>query len=141
MPTLVPTPKIWMNGSLVNWDDAKIHVLTHTLHYGSGVFEGIRAYETSNGPAVFRLTDHIKRLFNSAKIIGMEIPYTVDELVQATKDTVASTGLPSCYVRPLAYYGYGEMGLSRWHAKLMLPSHAGHGVRTLATKRSPRVCV
>ena len=118
MPTLVPTPKIWMNGSLVNWDDAKIHVLTHTLHYGSGVFEGIRAYETSNGPAVFRLTDHIKRLFNSAKIIGMEIPYTVDELVQATKDTVASTGLPSCYVRPLAYYGYGEMGLNPMPCKV-----------------------
>jgi branched-chain amino acid aminotransferase len=118
MPTLIPTPKIWMNGSLVNWDDAKIHVLTHTLHYGSGVFEGIRAYETSNGPAVFRLTDHIKRLFNSAKIIGMEIPYTVDELVQATKDTVASTGLPSCYVRPLAYYGYGEMGLNPMPCKV-----------------------
>ncbi len=109
---ITPTPKIWMNGSLVDWDDAKIHVLTHTLHYGTGVFEGIRAYETANGPAVFRLTDHIKRLFNSAKIMGMEIPFTVEELVQATKDTVASTGLPSCYIRPIAYYGYGEMGLN-----------------------------
>ena len=109
---ITPTPKIWMNGSLVDWDDAKIHVLTHTLHYGTGVFEGIRAYETADGPAVFRLTDHIVRLFNSAKIIGMEIPYTVEELVQATKDTVASTGLPSCYIRPIAYYGYGEMGLN-----------------------------
>ncbi len=109
---ITPTPKIWMNGSLVDWDDAKIHVLTHTLHYGTGVFEGIRAYETASGPAVFRLTDHIQRLFNSAKIVGMEIPFTVEELVQATKDTVASTGLPSCYVRPIAYYGYGEMGLN-----------------------------
>ena len=109
---ITPTPKIWMNGSLVDWADAKIHVLTHTLHYGTGVFEGIRAYETADGPAVFRLTDHIVRLFNSAKIIGMEIPYTVEELVQATKDTVASTGLPSCYIRPIAYYGYGEMGLN-----------------------------
>lgn len=109
---ITPTPKIWMNGSLVDWDDAKIHVLTHTLHYGTGVFEGIRAYETADGPAVFRLTDHIVRLFNSAKIIGMEIPYTVEELVQATKDTVASTGLPSCYIRPIAFYGYGEMGLN-----------------------------
>ncbi|MEO5724708.1 MAG: branched-chain amino acid transaminase [Ilumatobacteraceae bacterium] len=107
-----PTPKIWMNGQLVDWDKAQVHVLTHTLHYGTGVFEGIRAYETEQGPAVFRLTDHIERLFNSAKILGMELPYTVEELVEATKATVASTGLGSCYVRPIAYYGYGEMGLN-----------------------------
>ena len=106
------TPKIWMNGGLVDWDKAQIHVLTHTLHYGTGVFEGIRAYETANGPAIFRLTDHIIRLHNSAKIVGMEIPYTVDELIEACKATVASTGLPGCYVRPIAYYGYGEMGLN-----------------------------
>ena len=112
MPTLIPTPKIWMNGTLVDWDKAQVHVLTHTLHYGTGVFEGIRAYETSDGPAVFRLTEHIERLFRSAKILGMEIPYTVDEIIQATKDTVRSTGLPGCYVRPIAYYGYGEMGLN-----------------------------
>ncbi len=112
MPTLVPTPKIWMNGELVDWDKAQVHVLTHTLHYGTGVFEGIRAYETPDGPAVFRLTEHINRLFNSAKILGMEIPYTVDEIIQATKDTVRSTGLSSCYIRPIAYYGYGEMGLN-----------------------------
>jgi branched-chain amino acid aminotransferase len=109
---ITPTEKIWFNGELIPWEDAKIHVLTHTLHYGTGVFEGIRAYETSRGPAVFRLTEHIERLFNSAKIMMMEIPYTVDEIVQATKDTVRSTGLPSCYVRPIAYYGYGEMGLN-----------------------------
>ncbi|HET9602442.1 MAG TPA: branched-chain amino acid transaminase [Acidimicrobiales bacterium] len=109
---ITPTPKIWMNGELVDWENARIHVLTHTLHYGMGVFEGIRAYETAQGPAVFRLTDHIVRLFNSAKIIGLDIPYTVEEIVQATKDTVASTGLPGCYVRPIAYYGYGEMGLN-----------------------------
>ncbi len=101
-----------MNGELVDWEKAQIHVLTHTLHYGTGVFEGIRAYETADGPAVFRLTEHIKRLFNSAHIMGMEIPYTVDELIEATKATVASTGLPGCYVRPIAYYGYGEMGLN-----------------------------
>ena len=106
------TPKIWMNGELVAWADAQIHVLTHTLHYGTGVFEGIRAYETADGPAVFRLTEHIQRLHNSAKIVGMEIPYSVEELVAATKATVASTGLPSCYIRPIAYYGYGEMGLN-----------------------------
>jgi branched-chain amino acid aminotransferase len=109
---ITSTPKIWMNGDLVAWEDAKIHVLTHTLHYGTGVFEGIRAYETPDGPAVFRLTDHIVRLVNSAKIVGFEIPYSVDELVAATKQTVLSTGLDSCYVRPIAYLGYGEMGLN-----------------------------
>lgn len=109
---ITTTPKIWMNGDLVDWDRAQIHILTHTLHYGTGVFEGIRAYETADGPAVFRLREHIERLHNSAKIMGMEIPYSVDELVEATKATVRSTGLPSCYVRPLAYYGYGEMGLN-----------------------------
>jgi branched-chain amino acid aminotransferase len=113
-----PTPKIWMNGDLVDWDDAKIHVLTHTLHYGTGVFEGIRAYATADGPAVFRLTEHIQRLFRSAHILGMEIPYTVEELVAATKATVASTGLPGCYVRPIAYYGYGEMGLNTLPCKV-----------------------
>ncbi len=109
---ITPTPKIWMNGSLVDWDQAQVHVLTHTLHYGTGVFEGIRAYETANGPAVFRLTEHIERLHNSARILMMPMPYSVDELIAATKETVASTGLDSCYVRPLAYYGYGEMGLA-----------------------------
>jgi branched-chain amino acid aminotransferase len=109
---ITPTSTIWMNGEQVAWDDAKIHVLTHTLHYGMGVFEGIRAYETPEGPGIFRLTDHIERLFRSAAILGMEIPYSVDELVQATKETVAATGLPGCYIRPIAYYGYGEMGLN-----------------------------
>lgn len=109
---ITPTPKIWMNGELVDWADAKIHVLTHTLHYGTGVFEGIRAYETDRGPAVFRLTEHMQRLENSARILLMDLPYTVDELVQAVKDTVRSTGLPSCYIRPIAFYGYGEMGLN-----------------------------
>ncbi|MFN8035564.1 MAG: branched-chain amino acid transaminase [Acidimicrobiia bacterium] len=109
---ITPTPKIWMNGELVDWDEARIHVLTHSLHYGMGVFEGVRAYETATGPAVFRLTDHIDRLFNSAKILMMDLPYSVDEIVEATKETVRSTGLPSCYIRPIAYYGYGEMGLN-----------------------------
>jgi len=106
------TEKIWMNGELVPWDDARIHILTHTLHYGMGVFEGIRAYETADGPGIFRLTDHINRMFQSAQILGMEIPYTPEELVAATKATVASTGLGSCYIRPIAYFGYGEMGLN-----------------------------
>ena len=109
---ITATPKIWMNGSLVDWADANVHILTHTLHYGMGVFEGIRAYETADGPAVFRLTEHIERLHNSAKILGMPMPYSVDDLISATKETVASTGLDSCYIRPIAYLGYGEMGLN-----------------------------
>jgi branched-chain amino acid aminotransferase len=109
---ITPTEKIWFNGELIPWEDAKIHVLTHTLHYGMGVFEGIRAYETDDGPGVFRLTDHMRRMDQSARILMMPLPYSVDEMVQAVKDTVRSTGLPSCYVRPIAYYGYGEMGLN-----------------------------
>jgi len=104
--------KIWMDGELVAWADAKVHVLTHALHYGSGVFEGIRAYHTSQGPAVFRLTDHIVRLFNSAKIFMIDIPYSVEEIVEATKETVRVNNLDSCYIRPLVYLGYGEMGLN-----------------------------
>lgn len=107
-----------MNGSLVDWADANVHILTHTLHYGMGVFEGIRAYETADGPAVFRLTEHIERLHNSAKILGMPMPYSVEELIAATKETVASTGLDSCYVRPIAYFGYGEMGLNTLPCKV-----------------------
>jgi branched-chain amino acid aminotransferase len=109
---ITPTEKIWMNGELVDWDQAQVHVLTHTLHYGMGVFEGIRAYETSDGPGIFRLTEHIERLHNSAKILMMDLPYSVDELVEATKLTVRETGLPGCYIRPIAYFGYGEMGLN-----------------------------
>jgi branched-chain amino acid aminotransferase len=103
---------IWMDGEMVPWPEAKVHVLTHSLHYGLGVFEGIRAYETSTGPAIFRLTPHIKRLFNSAKIYMLDIPFTVDEIIQATKDTVRENGLNSCYIRPIVYLGYGEMGLN-----------------------------
>ncbi len=106
------TEKIWMDGALVPWDDARIHVLSHSLHYGSGVFEGIRTYETADGPAVFRLTDHIQRLLDSAKLIMMEIPFSRDELVEACKLTVRESGLDSCYVRPIAYLGYGEIGLN-----------------------------
>lgn len=109
---LTESKLIWMDGELVPWPEAKIHVLTHSLHYGLGVFEGIRAYETSTGPAVFRLTPHIKRLFNSAKIYMLDIPFTVEEIIQATKDTVRENGLNSCYIRPLVYLGYGEMGLN-----------------------------
>ncbi|HEY2331340.1 MAG TPA: branched-chain amino acid transaminase [Acidimicrobiales bacterium] len=103
---------IWMDGELVPWQDAKIHVLTHSLHYGLGVFEGIRAYATAQGPAVFRLTPHIKRLFDSAKIFGIEIPFDIDQLIEATKETVRVNKLDSCYIRPIVFLGYGEMGLN-----------------------------
>jgi branched-chain amino acid aminotransferase len=109
---LTPTDKIWMDGELVDWDDAKIHILTHSLHYGCGVFEGIRAYETARGAAVFRLTPHIRRLFDSAKIFAIDIPFTVDQLVEATKETVRVNEMKQCYIRPLVYLGYGEMGLN-----------------------------
>ncbi|MGI8493397.1 MAG: branched-chain amino acid transaminase [Acidimicrobiales bacterium] len=109
---LTPTDKIWMDGELVDWDDAKIHVLTHSLHYGCGVFEGIRAYPTAGGPAVFRLTDHVTRLFNSAKIFMIDVPYTPERIIQAIKDTVVVNGLDQCYIRPIVYLGYGEMGLN-----------------------------
>ena len=109
---LEKSEKIWMDGELVNWDDAKIHVLTHTLHYGCGVFEGIRAYPTAQGPAIFRLTDHIVRLFNSAKIFFIDVPFTPDEIIEACKLTVRENGLEQCYVRPIVYLGYGEMGLN-----------------------------
>ena len=104
--------KIWMDGELINWDDAKIHILTRTLHYGNGVFEGIRAYETDNGAAVFRLTPHIDRLYKSAKILCIEIPYSPEEIIEATKAVIRANELPSCYIRPIVYLGYGEMGLN-----------------------------
>ncbi|MCC7077558.1 MAG: branched-chain amino acid transaminase [Acidimicrobiia bacterium] len=102
-----------MNGEFVEWEDAKVHVLSHALHYGYGVFEGIRCYETSDGrPAVFRLTDHMRRLERSAKIHLMDLPYSVTELVEATKETISRNGIKECYVRPIAFSGYGNMGLN-----------------------------
>jgi branched-chain amino acid aminotransferase len=109
---ITKTDKIWMDGELVDWDDAQIHILTHTLHYGCGVFEGIRAYPTESGPAVFRLTDHINRLFDSAKIFLIDVPFSPQEIIEATKTTVRVNGLPECYIRPIVYLGYGEMGLN-----------------------------
>ena len=106
------TEKIWMNGELVDWNDARIHVGAHGLHYGSGVFEGIRAYETPKGPAVFRLTDHLQRFENSARLLHMDLGYSVEELREACNALIAANGLPECYLRPVAFYGYGELGVS-----------------------------
>jgi branched-chain amino acid aminotransferase len=104
--------KIWMNGELIDWADAKIHVGTHGLHYGSGVFEGIRAYETAKGSAVFRLTEHLRRLENSAQLLNMTLPYTVDELRSAAMDLIGANGIAECYLRPIAFFGYGELGVA-----------------------------
>ena len=106
------TEKIWMNGELVDWADAKVHVGTHGLHYGSGVFEGIRCYETSKGPAVFRLRDHLQRLHDSARLLYMELPYSIDELRDACHELIGVNGLPECYIRPIAFYGYGQLGVA-----------------------------
>ena len=104
--------KIWMDGKMVDWDKAQVHVCTHALHYGSGVFEGIRAYETEKGTAVFRLKEHIDRLYNSAKILKMEIPYPKEEFKQAVKNTIKENNLKSCYIRPLVYRGFEQLGVN-----------------------------
>jgi branched-chain amino acid aminotransferase len=104
--------KIWMDGQMVDWRDAKVHVLTHTLHYGCGVFEGVRAYDTVNGPAVFRLQEHTDRLFNSAKILRMKMPFSKDEINAAQLEAVRANGLKSGYIRPLVWLGSEKMGVS-----------------------------
>ncbi len=110
---LTPTDRIWMDGKLVDWDAATVHVLSHTMHYGSGVFEGIRAYPTDRGVAIFRLRDHIERLFTSAGVFLIDVPFTVDEVIEACREVVRVNGLSDgCYIRPLVYLGYGEMGLN-----------------------------
>ncbi|HEX2096417.1 MAG TPA: branched-chain amino acid transaminase [Solirubrobacterales bacterium] len=102
---------IWHNGEFVPWEDAKVHVLSHALHYGTGVFEGIRCYETERGPAVFRHRDHLDRLAKSAELYYLELPYSTDEIAAATKELIGRCGLRSCYIRPLAFRGYGNLGL------------------------------
>ncbi|OHE60330.1 MAG: branched chain amino acid aminotransferase [Thermodesulfovibrio sp. RBG_19FT_COMBO_42_12] len=105
------TEKIWMDGKFVDWDNATVHILTHTLHYGLGVFEGIRCYETKKGPAIFRLDEHIDRLFNSARIFLMDIQYPKEEIRDAIIKTIRVNKIRECYIRPLVYIGYGAMGL------------------------------
>jgi branched-chain amino acid aminotransferase len=103
---------IWLNGEFVAWEDAKVHVLTHALHYGTGVFEGIRCYETDAGPAIFRHVEHLERLERSAKLYYMDLPYSVEEIREATHELIIRNGLRACYIRPLAYRGLGPMGLN-----------------------------
>jgi len=106
-----PLKKIWLDGRLVDWDDARVHVLTHALHYGYAVFEGIRCHDTPKGPAIFRLPEHMDRFLNSAKVYRMKVPYNRPELDQACVDLVRANGIPQAYLRPIAFSGYGEMGL------------------------------
>ena len=107
-----PVEHIWMNGELVAWEDAKVHVLTHGLHYGTGVFEGIRCYETADGPAIFRLREHLERLYKSAELFYMPVPFELEALRAATHELVGRNDLRSCYIRPLVFRGYGQMGLN-----------------------------
>jgi branched-chain amino acid aminotransferase len=110
------TEYIWMNGKFFRWQEAQVHVLTHTLHYGAGAFEGIRVYKTTQGPAVFRLEDHLKRFFYSASTVGMKIPYQLKDLVEAVHEVLRRNKLEQGYIRPLVYYGYGVMGLKPFGA-------------------------
>jgi branched-chain amino acid aminotransferase len=113
MMPIQATEKIWMDGEYVDWDEARVHILTPSIHYGWGVFEGIRAYQTPDGgSAVFRLTDHMERLFRSAKIYHMEPPVSLEGAIKVTKDLVVMNGIPTCYIRPIVYLGYGEIGLN-----------------------------
>ena len=104
--------KVWMDGELVDWEDATIHSLSHVVHYGTSVFEGIRAYSNENGVAVFRLKEHVRRLFDSAKIYNIPIPYTEEEIAEAIKETLRANDLKSCYIRPIVFRGYGELGVN-----------------------------
>jgi len=114
------TKYIWFDGEMVPWEKANVHVLTHTLHYGMGVFEGIRCYDTDQGPAVFRLKSHTKRFINSAHILNMKIPFSFDELYNATIETIRKNRLKECYIRPLGFIGYGDMGLYPQHNKIQV---------------------
>ena len=112
MKMMEPVEFIWMDGELVDWDKATVHVLSHSLHYGTGVFEGIRAYETSQGPAIFRLEDHMRRLVRGASAYNLPVNFSADELSKAARELVATNGLESCYIRPLIFLGAGAMGLN-----------------------------
>jgi branched-chain amino acid aminotransferase len=126
--------KIWMDGKVVDWSDAHVHLVSNTLQYGFGVFEGIRCYKTQAGPAVFRLKEHLVRLHHSAKILGFEIPYSVEQLITATRQIIRANAFEQCYIRPIAYIGYGGMGLAYEECKINVAiavwqwgEYVGHG--------------
>ena len=125
---ITPTNKIWMDGELVDWADATVHVLTHTMHYGSGVFEGIRAYATPRGPAIFRLRDHMERFLRSAQVYSLAVPYDVDALCEATVETVRRNGVESAYIRPIAFFGEKTISLA---PSFFCPTHVLIALRVL----------
>jgi len=129
---------IWYDGKLVPWRSATTHVLTHSLHYGLAVFEGVRAYKTVSGTQIYRLREHTQRLINSGHIYMMKIPYSVERLMQAQVDVVAANGHESCYIRPIAFYGSEKMGVSPVGAKVHVAIAAGPGARTSGPRRSTR---
>ena len=136
-----PADLIWMNGEFVAWEDAKVHVLTHGLHYGTGVFEGVRCYDTEIGPAVFRHADHIDRLFKSAELYYMPIPFDREQLRQATLELIAKNGMRECYIRPLVFRGYGHDGpVPARRAGRRLRSPSGSGPPTSARRASATAC-
>jgi len=126
--------KIWMDGEFVPWREAKVHVLTHTLHYGCGAFEGVRAYKTEQGPAIFRLPEHTRRLFNSAKILRMPMPFTEQALIDAQCEVVRQNQLSSCYIRPLVFIGAERLGVSPKGNRIHVIVAACHGARIWAKR-------
>ena len=132
-----PTAKIWHNGNLIDWDKAQIHVMSHVVHYGSSVFEGIRCYAQPQGAAVFRLPEHLQRLLDSAKIYRMPLPYTLDQLSSAVTDLVESNGVAPCYVRPIAFRGYGELGVNPkgCQQRSLSPTFPGANISTATAAR------
>jgi len=126
---------IWKNGEYLDWEDATTHVLTHALHYGSGVFEGVRCYDTEQGPAIFRWEEHLDRLFDSAKMYDMEIEYSREEITEATLELLDRQDLDSAYIRPLAYFGYDSLASRRRTARPTSCSRRGRGARTSVRRR------
>ncbi len=144
MAAIQETEKIWFNGKFVKWKDAKIHVLTHSLHYGSGVFEGIRCYHTEKGPAIFRLKEHVNRLFASGEILNLKIPYSKDEIFKAIVETVKVNKVESCYIRPIVFFGYGEVGLNTKNCKVdvaVICFPFGTYLGEEALKKGVRLCI
>lgn len=135
---------IWMNGELIPWNGARIHVLTHALHYGTAVFEGLRCYETDTDPAIFRPREHFRRMLNGTRLYGIKMPYGIDELLEATKELIRANGLKSCYIRPIAFFGYGGMGvrpkdckvdvvIAAWEWGNYLGKESKNGVRVMVS--------
>ncbi len=132
------TEKIWHNGKMINWDDAQLHVLSHVVSYGSGIFEGIRTYDTPAGPSIFRLREHMQRLINSGKIYRMEIPFSVEEFSGAACELVRLNKMGACYVKPIVLRGYGEVGVNPFGSPIDATWPVGTGVRISARKHWQR---